>query len=98
MELSLKPESVNAEIAQNVAVIIATRRGTQPLDRRFGIDGEWLDDDSPRGRALLSATIIDALPQQERRIVVKQVTFGAGPEAGQVQPTIAYEIRGTSNG
>lgn len=92
MNINLMPDNTQAEIAQNVAVIIGTRRGTQPLDRDLGIDGKWLDEASVRGRALLSATIISDLPQQERRITVNSVTFGADDGSGISEPIIEYAI------
>lgn len=81
------------EIAQNVDVICRTMKGTQPMDRNLGIDSRFLDAAGTRGQALLSAAIIDDLPEQEPRVVVKQVSFNGSVETGQYEPVIEYEVR-----
>lgn len=93
MSFDIIPESTQAEIAQNVRVITTTRRGTQPLDRDLGINGEYLDAAGSRGQALLAADIIDALPQQEPRINVRAVEFEGDAAAAEYSPVIEYEVK-----
>lgn len=94
MSIDFFPQTKEAEIAQNVSIITRIRQGTQPLDRDLGIDAAYLDTAGTRGQALLAATIVDQLPQQEPRIEVKGVTFSGDTEHGQYSPTIEYEVTG----
>lgn len=76
-------------------VILGTRRGTQVLDRDLGISGEYVDAPTNRGRALLSADILDALPEQEPRVNVRSVRFAdsiAGVLEGASAPVVDYEV------
>jgi phage baseplate assembly protein W len=94
MRIEIVPESERAEIDQNVRVICATMRGTQPLDRLLGIDPEILDMPGSRGQALLSAELVDALPAQEPRVRVTGVRFEGDPASGAYEPVISYEAVG----
>ncbi|MCE5315156.1 MAG: hypothetical protein ABFD49_11120 [Armatimonadota bacterium] len=93
MTLNLQPATINDEIAQNVRVISRTRRGSQPLDRQLGINGELVDTAGTRGQALYAAAVIDTLPQQEPRVVIKQVRFDGDAAAAQYSPVIEYEVK-----
>lgn len=92
MRIDIKPETTLAEIDQNVRTILATRKGTQPLDRDLGLDAQYLDQPGTRGQALMSAAVMDALPAQEPRVDVKQVRFTGDPERADYQPIIDYEV------
>ena len=41
--ISFAPGTVAAEVLQNVRTILATRKGTVPLDRDFGLEWEHVD-------------------------------------------------------
>lgn len=91
--LNVQPETTNEEIAQNVRVICRTRRGSQPLNRELGISAEIVDAAGTRGQALYAAAVIDALPQQEPRVTVKQVRFSGHPAAAEYAPVVEYEVQ-----
>jgi phage baseplate assembly protein W len=92
MGVEFQPETVEVEIAQNVRVILATVRGTQPLDRQLGIAAELVDAPVTRARALLVAEITDALPRQEPRIDVTRVTLSADASGSVVTPGVEYRV------
>ena len=42
-KINMEPQTVTEEIMQNVAVILATPKGTVPMYRDFGIEMDYLD-------------------------------------------------------
>ncbi len=73
--VSFAPESVTAEILQNVRTIIQTRLGTVPLFRDFGLTWEHVDKPIHISRALLKAEIIEAVERWEPRAQIDEVEF-----------------------
>lgn len=51
--ISFAPGTVAAEVLQNVRTILATRKGTVPLDRDFGLEWEHVDKPSSSKLRLL---------------------------------------------
>jgi len=94
MSLDFAPATESAEISQNVRIIMATVRGSQPLNRSLGIDGGIVDAPGTRGRALLTSALIEQLPRQEPRIDVKSVNWSGDFGSGEYEPRIEYEVIG----
>lgn len=69
------PATVADEIVQNVRTILATRRGSVPLDRAFGISWDMLDEPMAVSRMRMMADITDAIRRYEPRATVRGVTF-----------------------
>lgn len=88
------PPNAAAEIVQNVAMIIATQKGSVPYDRAFGIDYTLLDAPQGVGRARLAADTARAIAQYEPRAVVRSITWGDASPAGIVSPVVSIEIIG----
>lgn len=63
------------EIVQNVKTILSTIRGTVPLDREFGIIGEYIDKPLPMAKALSMADIVEEVEKQEPRVEVTKVAL-----------------------
>ena len=70
------PATEVEEILQNVRTILKTRIGTVPLNRSFGVSWEHIDKPMPVAKALMQATVIEAIQAYEPRATVKSVTFG----------------------
>jgi len=81
------------EVLQNVKLIIMTRKGTQPLDRDFGISYGFVDSPMPKARALVEQEIFMALRKYEPRAVLKQVVWDGDPMSGSVRPTVSVQVR-----
>jgi len=81
------------EVMQNVKLIIMTRKGTQPLDRNFGISYDFVDSPMPRVRAMIEQEIFMALRRYEPRAVLKQVTWDGDPLSGSVKPNVSIQVR-----
>lgn len=71
-KISLAPESVEAEVVQNVRMIITTVRGTVPLFRDFGIDSTIIDAPTLMAQAKISTEIIRQVRKYEPRAKITQ--------------------------
>lgn len=78
-----------AEIAQNVANIIATRKGTCPMSRDIGLSYEWLGRSIYVAHSLVAAELREALEEQEPRATLVGVVLA---EAGSDVITIEAEV------
>lgn len=85
-----------AEIVQNVAVILSTIKGTVPLDREFGISAGFLDKPMPVAQALTAGEIAAEVEKQEPRVKVTKVDFLETDQAmdGVLLPRVSIIIKG----
>ncbi len=75
--IDFAPRPLAAEVLQNVRTILATQRGSVPLDRAFGISWEHLDAPLPEAKMRMMADVIDAVRAYEPRAVIEQVDITA---------------------
>jgi len=81
------------EILQNIAVIIATPKGSVPLDREFGVDYSFLDTPTPKALALFRAEVAKAIEKYEPRAKVIEIDFYADPSSPhKLLPKVIVEI------
>lgn len=83
-------------LVQEIRTALATRKGSVPLDRDFGLSWELVDLPLPESRPLLVAEIGRGLERCVPRIRVKSVTFKAdapGAADGKLTPVVTVEIR-----
>ena len=99
--IAFAPGSLEAEVVQNVRTILATRRGSVPLDRTFGVSWEMLDKPLPVAKAELLAEVIESIQRWEPRAKVLAVEFdGESGDAtgllleGQLRPRVKISIEG----
>lgn len=84
------------QIIQNVKVILATVKGSVPLDREFGVAADFLDSSLPVSRALYAAEAVRAVNAHEPRAEVVQVLWGEDQEGlmdGVMSPVVRIKIR-----
>lgn len=82
------------EIIQNVKTILATVKGSVPLDRGFGIKGEYVDQPLPVARALFAAEIVEEVEKQEPRVKVTQVTWAEEDALdGKMNPIVWIKVK-----
>jgi phage baseplate assembly protein W len=79
-------------IMQNVRTILTTRKGTQPLDRDFGISMDFLDSPSMQLRAMAEQECFMALKKYEPRAVLKEIRWEADIKAGKFWPDILIQV------
>ncbi|MBR4384117.1 MAG: GPW/gp25 family protein [Selenomonadaceae bacterium] len=89
--VNLMPSTEYEEVVQNVQMILATMKGTVPLDRNFGIDGRFLDEPTGVVQARAAAEITSAINSQEPRARVQKVFFD-GDLAGNFGISVRIEI------
>ncbi len=89
-----KPESVQA-VLRNIAVLLATRKGSVPLYRDFGISWDMLDKPLPVARSMLISEIREAIERWEPRATFIGVEFDQDPaQPGTLLPIVEVEING----
>lgn len=91
--LTLNETDTVASVLQNVAIILATRRGSCPMYRDFGIPMDFLDRPMPVAKTLAYAEIKEAIETYEPRATVAGVTFEDRPGSpGLLIPIVEVSI------
>lgn len=91
--LILNETDIVASVLQNVGIILATRRGSCPLYRDFGIPIDFLDRPIPVAKTLAYAEIKEAIEAYEPRATVVGVTFSEDANTpGLLIPTVEVSI------
>ena len=84
---------IAAQVAENLALLYATREGEQPLDREFGLSTDFLNLPMPAARAQLSAQIIRKTSQYESRARVVKVEWeDTNAAQGKLCPKVVVEL------
>jgi phage baseplate assembly protein W len=79
-------------VMQNVRTILTTRKGTQPLDRDFGISSDFLDSPALLTRAKAEQEFFLALRKYEPRAVLKGVRWDADLKSGKFWPDVLIQV------
>ena len=83
-------DEVNAAL-QNIALILATPKGSVPFYRDFGISSEFLD--RPVAKVMRISEVREAVEEWEPRASVVNVSFkGNVLEPGRLVPIVEVEI------
>jgi len=62
-------------VAQNISLILSTRRGTVPMYREFGLPMKFIDKPIPIYEALFTEEVTEALERFEPRAKLISVSF-----------------------
>lgn len=82
-------------ILRNIAVILATRKGSVPLYRDFGLSWDALDKPLPVAKAMMIPEIREAIEKWEPRALFLGVDFRQDPaQPGSLIPIVEVEING----
>ena len=73
--LQLAPENETESILQNVALILSTVKGTVPMYRDFGVDGDYIDRPQTVAQVLITRAVTEAVARYEPRCTVTGVTI-----------------------
>lgn len=85
-------ETVSA-VLQNIALILATPKGSAPFYRDFGVTNEFLDKPLPVARAMMISHVREAVETWEPRARVVGISFGEDAlEPGKLLPIVEVEI------
>lgn len=85
-------ETESEDIRRCLTVLYSVCEGEQPLDRKFGISQEFLDQPVNIAQNLLALEIIEKTQRYEPRVLVEKVEYQQGGE-GVLIP-IVYLKRG----
>lgn len=89
---TIMPATEVEEILQNVRCILATTKGSVPMDRAFGISANMLDAPISVTQARLTAEIAKAVKTFEPRARVQEVKYSGDFSDGQLNFTVVVEI------
>lgn len=92
--INLAPATVEEEVLQNVAMILATEQYSVPLHREMGLPRNIIDKPLPMAKALTIAAVIEAVETLEPRATVENVTFREGETPGKIIPVVEVSING----
>lgn len=92
-KIELNVTETTKAVLQNVAVILATTKGTVPLYRDFGVDHSFLDLPIPAAKVRMIAQVREAVETWEPRATVTAVRFSDEAAAkGVLAPMVEVEI------
>lgn len=92
--INLAPQSIEEEVLQNVAMIIGTPQFTVPLDRGFGLAGQFIDKPVQVAQAILISEVMDVVEKYEPRAEIVSVKYELGKTPGQLIPIVEVKIIG----
>ena len=93
--VNFAPKTEVEEILQNVRTILATRLGTVPLHRGFGVTWEHIDKPLHVAKMLTRVAVIDAISEFEPRAHVESVEFEESSEdamQGILRPRVIVSV------
>lgn len=89
IKLSLETNDTEIEdIKRCLKTLYETREGTQPLDRKFGLNIDFSDKPMPVAQNELALEIIKKTAIYEKRVTVKQVTYEHDKKEGKLIPIV----------
>lgn len=86
------PGSVLEEVLQNVRTILTTRKGSVPMDRAFGIDGDVVDLPSAVAQAKLASEIVATVSEYEPRAKVERVLYEGNETDGFLRAKVRVNV------
>lgn len=92
--IRLNEEDRVKEILRNVAVILATPKGSVPMYRSFGLDMSFLDKPMNVAKNMAVIPVREAIEEWEPRAVYKDMTLFPDPSnPGKLAFTVQIEIK-----
>ncbi len=93
--VKLAEEDEISEILRNVAVILATPKGSVPMYREFGLDRSFLDKPMNIAKNMAVIPVREAIEDWEPRAAYKDMTIMPDPSnPGKLTFAVVIEIKG----
>lgn len=93
--LNLNEADKTASVLQNISIILATKSGTVPMYREFGLQRNFQDKPLPVAKSLIYAEVKEAIERFEPRAEVIGVNIEFDAEApGKIVPIVEVNIIG----
>lgn len=89
--INMSPKNEAEEVLQNIRTILATAKGTVPLDREFGLDNTVIDLPTSLGKAKLTNEIFQAVKRYEPRVTIDSISF-SGDISGKIIPKVVITL------
>ena len=81
-----------ASVLQNLTLLYATKQGTVPLYRDFGLPMKFIDKPLPVAQTIAAAEITEATERFEPRATVTGITFETDRVSGRLIPIVEVDI------
>lgn len=92
--IQLNEEDRVKEILRNVAVVLATPKGSVPMYRSFGLDMSFIDKPMNIAKNLAVIPVKEAIEEWEPRAAYKDITLFPDPSnPGKLAFTVQIEIK-----
>ncbi|MFR4350583.1 MAG: hypothetical protein ACLT3H_02820 [Roseburia sp.] len=85
------------QIKTGLRVLYATKAGSQPMDREFGLNIDFIGTPLPVAKNKFTLEVVRKTAMYEPRVSVKEVTFSEDQERGMLVPEIHFEKGATRN-
>lgn len=83
-----------AALEQEIRTVLATRKGSVPLDRDFGLTWDFVDKPLTDAMPYMVAEIGQQLERYVPRIRVRDIAFGSPDAAdGMLRPIVTVQVR-----
>lgn len=79
-------------VLQNLSLLYATKQGTVPQYREYGLPMEFIDKPIPVAQTIAVAEITEATEQFEPRATIVDITFEVDNATGRMIPVVEVEI------
>ena len=79
-------------VLQNLALLLATKKGTIPMYREYGLSQEFLDKPYEIAKVLLLSEVTEAVEKFEPRATVINVDFEKSDITGKTSVRLEVEI------
>ena len=90
-KINFAPKNIYEEVAQNVKTICTTVKYSVPLDRRFGINADFLDRPTPKAITQIKTEIFQAIRKYEPRCKVVKISF-EGDNDGKINMKVRIAV------
>lgn len=77
------------DILRCLQTLYSTRKGSQPLDRDFGLDWGFIDKPLPVAQQEFAFEVIKQTRIYEPRVKIQEVTYVINELSGKMEPVIA---------
>lgn len=92
--IDFAPATVAEEVAQNVRTFLRTVKYSAPLQRRFGVSFDGIDEPlNTELEADYSAEILDGLREWEPRAQVNDITYAYDVDEARWIPTLNITVK-----
>lgn len=79
-------------VLQNLSLLYATKQGTVPQYREYGLPMEFIDKPMPVAQTMAVAEITEATEKFEPRASIVEITFETDNVNGRLIPVVEVEI------